>query len=350
MHPISKTTVLLVLLLLVFAAFRRAAHTHRYVFPSPAFFPKMPLPQYPITKEAVELGRHLFYDTILSRDSTLSCASCHKQQFAFSDAGKPFSTGNNGVKQSRNTPGLFNLAWQPSFFWDGRSQSIEGQVLIPVAHTNEMNLTWAEATERVKHSKLYKKLFRAAYGNAIIDSGLITNAIGQFERTILSYRSKYDRVLAGKDTFTSTEAEGFELMNDMTMGDCLHCHITDGSPLGSTFSFSNNGLDIVPTDSGRAKITGLATDIGKFKIPTVRNLSFTAPYMHDGRFNTLEEVLDFYSEGVHPSINVDSKMEFAYQGGAKLTPEQKRKIIEFLHTLNDSTLTTDPAFASPFMH
>lgn len=324
-----------------------------YQFPELKYFPEMPVADLnPVTVEGADLGRHLFYDPILSFDSTISCSGCHRQEVAFSDAPLDFSIGMNGVRMERNTLPLFNLAWHQELFWDGKAPSIEKQVFHPV-RGHEMNFRWVMAVIRVKKSEFYKEKFTAAFPGIEIDSLLIAKAIAQFERTLLSYRSKYDQVLDGKAKFTNEEYGGFVLVNDQTKGDCLHCHTTDGNPLGSTYKFSNNGLDRVSTaqdykDKGRGSITGLTADYGKFKIPSLRNVFVTPPYMHDGRFATLDEVLEFYSEGVNQSINIDSKMGFAHQGGARLSREEKQKIISFLKTLTDSAFIADQAFSNPF--
>lgn len=324
----------------------------RYKFPQLVYFPAMPDSTHIVTDAGVELGRFLFYDPILSRDSSVSCASCHKQAFAFSDAPNKLSEVS-GVKLQRNTPALFNLAWQRNLFWDGRSHSIENQVLHPLRDKNEMDLGWGEAAKRVSRSAFYRRKFRECFDNRIIDSNSISAAIAQFERTLISYRSKYDRVIVGRDTFTNDEAEGFILVNDMTKGGCLHCHTTDADALGSTFTFSNNGLDKTAhasefADAGRGSVTGNPADNGKFKTPSLRNLVFTAPYMHDGRFETIEQIVDFYSEGVKYSPTISSEMEFVHNGGAHLTVVEKRKIIAFLLTLSDSAFVTDAAFSNPF--
>ncbi len=308
----------------------------------------------PVTVEGVTLGRHLFYDPILSSDSTMSCSSCHKQQSAFSDSPNQFSTGQNGATMKRNTMPLFNLAWYSVLFWDGRATSIEEQVFHPVRTYNEMNLKWNIAAERLEKSKFYKPLFTQAFGNQTIDSIQISNAIAQFMRTLISYQSKYDQVLSGKAYFTKDEYDGFVLVNDQTKGDCIHCHITDGDVLGTTLVFSNNGLDTIYnpldyTDKGRGAATGMTTDNGKFIVPSLRNLAFTAPYMHDGRFKTLEDVLEFYTLGVKPSANIDSKMGYAHQGGTKLTAEEKRKVIAFLLTLSDSLFISKKEFSNPIV-
>jgi cytochrome c peroxidase len=218
-----------------------------------------------------------------------------------------------------------------------------------------MNLDWKVAAKRLEKNKFYKKQFKTVFGTTKIDSVQITYAIAQFLRTLISYQSKYDQVLAGKTLFTKDEYEGFILVNDQTKGDCIHCHITDGDALGTTLVFSNNGLDAVANasdyqDKGRGAITGKTTDNGKFMVPSLRNLAFTAPYMHDGRFKTLEEVINFYSEGVNLCANIDSKMEYAHQGGVNLTSEEKKKVIAYLLTLSDSSFISNPEFSNPFDH
>ena len=325
-----------------------------YKFPEPKFFPKMPIASInPVTIEGANLGKHLFYDPVLSSDSTMSCASCHHQKNAFSDWPNSFSKGRNGTLLKRNTMPLFNLAWYPSFFWDGRASSIEEQVFHPVREYNEMNLDWKSAAKRIEQNKFYKNQFIEVFGSPKIDSVQISFALAQFLRTLISFQSKYDLVMDGKILFTKEEYEGFILVNDQTKGDCIHCHNTDGDALGTTLVFTNNGLDAVTNandykDQGRGSVTGKTTDYGKFIVPSLRNLAFTAPYMHDGRFFTLEEVIDFYSEGVKLCANLDSKMEYAHRGGVKLSPEEKKKIIAFLLTLSDSSFISNPQFSNPF--
>lgn len=354
----SRKSILLlfcaVLMVSILFSFKNENETTPYKFPELKGFPEAPFSENVPTIEGVSLGRFLFYDSILSANYTFSCASCHKQEVAFSDSPKQFSKGINGMSLSRNTMPLFNLAWYPSMFWDGRSSSIEDQVFHPLRAHNEMNLDWKVAVERIEESTFYKPKIRAAFGTRKIDSFLIADAIAQFERTLISNNSKYDLVLQGKAYFTKDEFEGFELMNDQTKGDCLHCHTTDADALGTIAQFSNNGLDATLTpddyiDKGKAQVTNQDKDVGQFKIPSLRNVAVTAPYMHDGRFNSLEEVLDFYSEEVNNSYNIDSKMQFAHQKGVRLTSEEKRKIISFLHTMTDSTFLTNPAYSNPFV-
>jgi cytochrome c peroxidase len=307
-----------------------------------------------VTLEGVELGRMLFYDPVLSEDSTFSCASCHQQKYAFTDGPKQFSEGVNGALMNRNTMPLFNLAWNNSFFWDGRSGSIESQVFQPVNAHDEMNLDWNTAVQRIQRSRFYPRYFNAAFGPEFIDSVLVSKAIAQFERTLISSNSKFDQVLRGEAFFTEEEYLGYGLVNDQTKGNCLLCHTTDGNGLGTTGKFSNNGLDYTESakdysDKGRGGVTGVDHEVGLFRIPSIRNVAFTGPYMHDGRFETLEEVLDFYSEGLHSSYNIDSKIGFINADAPRLTDEEKEQIMAFLLTMTDSVFVENTAFGNPFV-
>ena len=308
----------------------------------------------PVTVEGALLGRYLFYDSTLSADKKMSCSSCHKQAYAFSDSPNQFSKGRNGELMRRNTMSLFNLAWYPSFFWDGSAPSLEAQVSHPLTAHNEMNMQWKNASKVLSQNKMYLRLFINAFGSDTIDSLHISYALAQFLRTLISNQSKYDRVIGGKGHFTEEEAQGFVLMNDQTKGDCLHCHTNDADALGTNLKFSNNGLDSITNpndyiDKGRGTVTGNNSDNGKFIVPTLRNIALTGPYMHDGRFKTLKEVLDFYNTGVKLCANLDSKMEFAHQGGVKLSDEEKKDIIAFLETMTDSDFISNPEFKNPFI-
>lgn len=319
---------------------------------TPVGFPEMPASdENPLSKEGIELGRMLFYDPILSRDQTFACATCHQQKFAFSD-GKRKTVGIQGNTLQRNTPGLFNLAWYPRLFWDGRSPSIEAQVLEPVRSHDEMNLDWKTAARRIQSHPSYPEIFKNVFGDQLIDSILIAKAIAQFERSLISSNAKFDKVLRGELYLTPSEYRGFVLMNDQTKGNCLHCHTTDGNALGTTGAMSNNGLQAYSKkqgdDLGLAAITADSMDFGKFKIPSLRNLLFTAPYMHDGRFESLEQVVDFYSEGLVNSPQIDSKMTGAAHGGMRLSVSEKKDIVNFLKTLSDSSFVSNPKYASPF--
>jgi len=326
-----------------------------YSFPEMRFFPPMPdNPENPVSVQGVALGRYLFYDPILSRDSNMACATCHQQTYAFSGGPARFSAGRNGKPLARNTLPLFNLAWYPAFFWDGRAVTLENQVFEPVAHPQEMSLPWAEAASRLADHSFYASQFQDAFGNVPIDSILVAKALGQFLRTLISYQSKYDQVLAGKDYFTHQEFRGFQVANEMDKGDCIQCHSTDSDALGTHRNYSNNGLNAASQpgdypDAGRGAVTGNPADFGKFKTPSLRNLVFTAPYMHDGRFETLQEVLDFYSTGVQEGLNTDSRMSLAHQGGVQLNDQDKADLIAFLLTLSDSAFVREQAFSNPFL-
>lgn len=340
-------------ILLFFLCFKIG--TKPYPFPELFLFPKMPVSTTnPVTIEGAELGRYLFYDPIISSDSSVSCSSCHNQKAAFSDAPKTLSVGVNGQKTERNAMPLFNLAWYPAFFSDGKASSLEQQVSHPITAKNEMNMQWELVLKKLNANKFYSKRFRKVYDSNMIDSIQVTNVIAQFLRTLISHQSNFDKVLAGKRRFTDEERKGLLLVSNQTRGDCLHCHPSDGHALLTTLKFSNNGLDSIYNaddykDKGRGAVTGNKNDNGKFKIPSLRNVALTAPYMHDGRFKTLEEVLDFYSTGVHMSANIDSKMGYAYQGGVKLSNEEKKDIIAFLNTLTDSVFINKKEFSNPFL-
>ncbi|WP_146239267.1 cytochrome-c peroxidase [Putridiphycobacter roseus] len=325
-----------------------------YIFPVLSAFPKMPVNTLnPVSKAGVELGRYLFYDPILSKDSSLSCSACHQQEFAFSDGRIRFSEGVNGGQLIRNTPAIFNLAWNEQLFWDGKANNVEGQVFFPVRDHMEMDLDWQLASQRISASIFYQNLFQAAFPEKAIDSLTIAYAIAQFERTIISYNSRLDKALRREVFLTKDELKGMELMNDQSKGNCLHCHPTDAHFVGTTGQFSNNGLDTFSLfttlkDEGRIGVTKKKKDYGLFKIPSLRNVALTAPYMHDGRFETLEEVLDFYTSGVQKSATIDPKMHFGNPNGVNLTALEKAQIITFLKALTDSVLIEDKAFSNPF--
>ena len=319
---------------------------------TPLAFPEIPVSKSnPLTEEGIELGRRLFYDPILSADESFSCASCHQQQFAFSD-GKSKGVGIHGDTLVRNTPGLFNLVWSPQLFWDGRAHSLEAQVFEPVRKHNEMDLKWSVAVKRIKKNKQYRAMFQSVFGSTKIDSVKVAKAIAQFERSMISSNSKFDQVLRGERFLSESEYRGFILINDQNKGNCLHCHTSDGDALGTNGQIVNNGLQQYRNDNtsdrGMANITGSEKDVGKFKIPSLRNLVFTAPYMHDGRFESLEEVVDFYSEGVINAPETDPRMANAKQGGMHLSDQEKKDIVNFLRTMSDSSFVSNPAFSSPF--
>jgi cytochrome c peroxidase len=311
----------------------------------PQGFPDMEIPpDNPLTVEGVELGRKLFYDPILSADNTQSCASCHSPAFSFTDNGKRFSVGINGIEGTRNSMPVINAGWMNDFFWDGRKISLEEQALEPVPNPIEMHQSWPDAMSKLNVHPDYPDLFFKAFGTRNIDSTLVTKAIAQFERTMISSNSKWDRYLRGEAQLSLAENKGFEIFFT-ERGDCFHCHTTI---LFTDNLFHNNGLDSEFTDKGLFEVTGNENDIGKFKTPTLRNLEFTAPYMHDGRFATLEEVVNFYSHEVQWSPTVDPLMKKVEQGGVQLTEEEKQYLVAFLKTLTDTSFVNNPDYADPF--
>ncbi len=328
-----------------------------YNFITPQGFPQPFLPSSnPLTVEGIELGRRLFYEPLLSGDGTQACADCHSLSFALVDSNKQFSTGITGAIGNRNSMPLFNLAWNfnNKFFWDGRAISLEEQGFAPVTNPIEMNNTWPNAVASLQAHPTYPNLFNKAFGTSVIDSVLVVKAIAQFEHTLISSDSKFDRYLKGQQALTPAEIRGFDLFTHdrnvpfQTGGaDCFHCHGSAGNLLMTDNDFHNNGLDSTFTDLGLGLITGFSYDNGKFKTPSLRNLSFTAPYMHDGRFTTLDEVIDHYSEGLVHSSTIDPLMKNVSYGGVQLNPSEKADLKAFLLTLDDYTFITNPKFQKP---
>ncbi|MBL4592650.1 MAG: cytochrome-c peroxidase [Flavobacteriales bacterium] len=302
----------------------------------------------PQTIEGVALGRKLFFDPILSGDGTQACADCHSPEFSFTDSNQ-FSTGITMQQGNRNSMAVFNVAWNwnGKFFWDGRANSLEAQALGPVVNPIEMNNTWPNAVASLQADPNYPSLFNTAFGTSTIDSNLVAMAIAQFERTLISANSRFDQFLLGQIALTPQELNGFNLFMDENGGDCFHCHGGANNPLWTDNDFHNNGLDATFTDNGRGIVTGNPADNGKFKSPSLRNLAYTAPYMHDGRFATLDEVLDHYSIGLVNSPTIDPLMKFVGQGGVQLTPSEKADLKAFLLSLTDNDFITNPAFQDP---
>lgn len=327
-----------------------------YVLEYPSYFPPMPIPpDNPMTVEGVKLGRHLFYEKRLSGNNTMSCASCHMQAFSFADPAR-VSTGIDGIQGSRNAMALVNLGWDERFFWDGRAMSLEEQIFFPVRDPIEMHQSWPEAVAKLQADSAYRMLFHQAFGSTQIDSVRVSKAIAQFLRTMISANSKFDKWKRNEAVLTMDEQLGLELTRmeggDPTFGgqwgaDCFHCHPDAGGRFTDGL-IRNNGLDPQSawTDLGLGGITGQPQDLAKFKTPTLRNVAVTGPYMHDGRFETLEEVIEHYNSGGHASPTIDPNMKFT-QGGLSLTPEKKAQLIAFLHTLTDHEFLSDERFADP---
>ena len=318
-----------------------------YPLKIPSGFPQMVVPSdNPLTIQGVELGRHLFYEKRLSGNNTLSCAGCHKQQFAFSDTAQ-FPKGIDGLKGSRHSMVLQNLAWANTFFWDGRSPSLEDQVLHPVMDPIEMHEKWPIAIAKIKADKLYLGLFFEAFGTYDFDSTHAAKAMAQFLRILISGNSKYDKFIRQEVQLTPTEFEGFEVFRSFSRGDCTHCHIEQG--LMTDNSFHNNGRFLVHTDLGLGGISGNPNDQGKFKVPSIRNVEYSAPYMHDGGIPTLDSLLLFYSFHVeHNSPNISPLMEFSHLGGVQLNALERMQLKAFLLTLSDPEFISNPKFSNPF--
>lgn len=321
----------------------------------PSHFPDMNIPaDNPMTVEGVELGRYLFYEKRLSGNDQMSCGTCHTPYTSFSDSAK-YSTGIDGIKGNRNAMALINLGWDSFFFWDGRATSLEQQILEPVPNPIEMHLSWKEAISKLKKDTYYRNQFYKAFGVEDFDSTHAAKAIAQFIRTMISGSSKFDvmykiennKPLSVAEQAMSIDPEewaGYDLFKSLNGADCFHCH---NGPLMRVAKFSNNGLDFSFLDLGRGAITNNPNDHGKFKVPTLRNIALSAPYMHDGRFKNLDEVIEHYSSGIHPSPTIDPLIEFSSQGGVQLDAQEKYLLKKFLFTLTDYTFINNPDFQDP---
>ena len=298
----------------------------------------------PLTAEGIALGRKLFYEKALSDNQTMSCGTCHLQGEAFADhAAFPF--GTNGSIGPRNTMSLTNLHWDDSLFWDGRTVGLEAQAHDPVVNPIEMNNTWPVVESMLNADPEYRQLFLAAFGTEEIDSNLVVKAIAQFERTMTSFNSPFDRFYFwGDSTAMSEEAQnGLALVQ--SQGKCGGCHTVG---LFTDHAFRNNGLDLTFADPGLGGVTGQPGDLGKFRVPSLRNVALTAPYMHDARFTTLDDVLEHYNGGVHmASPTIDGLMDYWGMNPSPFSPDELLDLRAFLEALTDSTLLTNPELAEP---
>ncbi len=302
-------------------------------------------PDNPSTAAGIALGERLFFDPILSEDSTVSCASCHRPELGFAD-GQPVSIGIHGREGARNTPGLTNIGYfHHPLFWDGRAANLEAQALHPVGSPHEMGGSWPALMERLQREPAYVEAFRVAFGDVLTDSTRVGRALAQYQRTLVSTDSKYDRVQAGTATYTGREALGHALFFDygddpegpyagLPTAECAHCHTP---PHFTNQRFENNGLDAAAAltdfaDPGRGAISGQVYDNGRFRNPGLRNVALTAPYMHDGRFATLEAVVDHYNSGGHYAENRSPNVH-----PLGLDADQRAALVAFLHTLTDTS-------------
>ncbi|MEQ8578106.1 MAG: cytochrome c peroxidase [Balneola sp.] len=308
-----------------------------------------------VTDWGATLGRVLFYDKILSSNNTISCSSCHLQESGFSDPDQ-FSIGFEGGLTGRNSMGISNAMYYENghFFWDERAATLEEQVLMPIQDEVEMGLTLTELVSKVKQQPYYPVLFEQVYGDDEVTPDRISKALAQFVRSIVSYQSKYDEGRAQVNNPDQNFPNYSDLENlgkDIFFGgrgDCAQCHTSD---LFVGDEARNNGLDAILTDLGLGAVTGNANDNGKFKVGSLRNIELTAPYMHDGRFETLEEVIEHYNSGVQASATLDNRLEQRNSNTPlrlNLSDQEKAALVAFMKTLTDQELILDEKFSSPF--
>ena len=311
------------------------------VLDKPKGFPQADIPaDNPMTEEGIKLGKKLFYDPILSGDNTMSCSDCHLQISSFA-SNLQYNIGINGISGNRNAMALINLAWSKDFNWNGNVSDLESQAFEPVINPIELHaLNWKEVSFKLMQSEEYKDLFELAFNTRKIDSTNVVKAIAQFERTLISADSKFDKFLDYKASLTPSELRGKEIFTT-EKGDCFHCH---SFPLFTSNDFHNNGLDPeLEMDKGRFNVTGDINDVGKFKSPSLRNIELTAPSMHDGRFQSLKEVIEHYNFGGHNSTTVDPLMK-KVGVGLGLSQQNKLDLINFLKTLTDTSFINNPNF------
>jgi len=290
-----------------------------------------------LSRSGFDLGRKLFYDTRLSKDNSISCGSCHQQFAGFAQADHPVSHGIHDLLGNRNSPALFNMNWHTSFFWDGGVNHIESQPINPIKNPVEMDESIENIIVKLNNDATYKSMFKNAFGDETINSQRIFKSLAQFMGMLVSSTSKFDKYKRNEagGSMTAQELSGYAIYQ----AKCGSCHT---EPLFADFAFRNNGLAVTSVnDSGRAHITKEAADLYKFKTPSLRNLKYTYPYMHDGRFKTLDKVLDHYATGIMPSATLDTKLT----GGIQLTTQEREDLLAFLNTLNDEEFVKNPLFS-----
>lgn len=333
----NKKWGIAIIMCIVLCAFNIATE---HLFEVPKNWPK---PTYdfnknPLTKEKVELGRELFYDPILSKNNLISCASCHSPYTAFTHVDHDLSHGIDDRIGTRNSPALMNLAWHHLYMWDGAINHLDMQALAPISHPDEMGEKIESVVLKLQHSKKYSKLFLNAYGDTVITGEHTLKAISQFMLTLVSANSKYDSVMRKQSHFTEQEAKGYQLFKQH----CASCHT---EPLFTHTGFENNGLamDTTLNDIGRMRITKNALDSLKFKVPTLRNIEFSFPYMHDGRFKKISDVLKHYTSGIVHSKTLAQQL----QQPILLSSNDKVDLTAFLLTLTDKAFLFNPKHSFP---
>lgn len=327
-----------------------------YVLDTRGITPPVIAADNPLTKQGVKLGRMLFYSKLLSKNNTQSCASCHVQANGFSDT-NTFSIGVEGLPGHRQAMAAVNMAWNTNeFFWDGRAHLLRTQSIMPIQDPLEMNQSLDTTVDKLSASAAFRNQFIRAFGSAEITPLKISLALEQFMNSIISVNSKYDQFLRGEATLTAAEERGRKLFftefnpgfPDSSGADCAHCH---GGRNFENDQYMNNGLD--PDggflDNGRENVTQDPNDRGKFKVTSLRNIEKTPPYMHDGRFATLEEVVEHYNTGLVYSSTLDPALIYPQSmGGLQLSAQDVDDLVAFLKTLTDQDLLTNPAYADPF--
>ncbi len=313
-----------------------------YSLEYPSGFPKMTfdITGNPVTVNGVALGKKLFYEGKLSRNNTISCGFCHIQEYAFTHHGHNVSHGIDDRLGIRNAPPIQNMAFLKNYTWDGVSHNLDERSLVPITTDFEMDSSLPEAVGKLNSDANYKKMFKAAFGDEKITGDRILKAISQFMATMISADSKYDQMMKGKVSFTAEETQGMSLFQNK----CASCH---SGELFTDESYRNTGMyyNAQFDDRGRYRVTLDWNDNMKFRVPSLRNVEYTAPYMHDGRFYSLEAVLNFYSDNVENHPNLDPLLKQNGHTGIPMTGQDKQYIIAFLKTLSDKSFISNPKFA-----
>lgn len=340
MKSYLRYSLIFTLIATITIAFRNDDNEPLFIKPSNFPEPVYDFSKNPLTTEGVALGKALFYDALLSKDNTISCGSCHQQTAGFTQHGHPLSHGINDLLTKRNSMPLANLAWSRDFGWDGGVHHLDLFAVSPLTNPAEMDENLPNVLEKLRKTTIYPALFQKAFGTEEINSERFLKSLSQFMLTFVSANSRYDKTMRNEgETLTEIELQGKALVEQK----CATCH---SGVLFTDLKYRNNGLIAEQnTDLGRYDITLLAEDKYTFKVPTLRNLATTAPYMHDGRFNTLEEVLEHYASGVEKSETLDANLNKNGQLGIPLSKDDQTKIIAFLKTLDDEAFLKDNRFA-----
>lgn len=333
-----KQTLLYSLFLIGFCSAFIVQNTVDFPVPTNWESPAYDFTKNPLTEAKIQLGRHLFYDPILSRDTSISCASCHSQYSAFTHVDHDLSHGIDDRIGRRNSPALMNLAWATSFMWDGAVNHLDMQALAPISHEDEMGDDLNNVIAKLEGTEKYPLLFAKAFGDVAITGERLLKAIAQFELILISANAKYDKVQRGELVFTEQETKGYAVFKQ-------HCNSCHTEPLFTNNDFANNGLPVDTTlnDQGKMEITQQEADAFKFKVPTLRNVEFSYPYMHDGRFERLYEVIQHYTEGIKTSPTLAPELG----QGIELSHEEKVDLTAFLLTLTDKEFLFNPKFSFP---